>query len=255
MHPSQVDPLNGYALLTVALMGCIGPVFTLFLLRSHGIIEHFSTILTTTSWLANSAVLLALANNLKNPLDITTINRVVRNLSGSPFCGDSSALALCQEWVGKSPLETLSEFYDQSTLPNRAMVKYIWAYNTGVFFVILALQLREFTRERYYGARLKSAFRMVPGLKGTLEAGLLWKFERVINSNGIWMTVLTLNTLLFILTLVYEYSMVRVYADMDVIDKDGWKFGQVVALMLWVPLLLEAMNLEILERIIGEYIQ
>lgn len=52
--------------------------------------------------------------------------------------------------------------------------------------------------------------------------------------------ILLLTVVLFSLALVYEYVMVRAYQEMDVIDMNGWTFGQVVAVLFWAPPLFDA---------------
>ncbi len=56
-----------------------------------------------------------------------------------------------------------------------------------------------------------------------------------------------LATVLFSLCLGYQFVMVNIYRLMDVIDFDGWTFGQVVAVLFWVP-----PALEIFHSVFGE---
>lgn len=252
MHPSQVDPLNGYALLTVALMGCMGPVFTLFLLHTQNIKSLFSTVLCSASWVINSVVFVMLMGNLTRTLDTEAINRVLRNLAGSPFCGDSSALVLCQEWTGQNPLATLAGFYDQTKPPNKRTIPLVYGFSLAVFLAVVSLQVVEATRKYEQGRY--TAYQKVLGAFEDRGPAFTYigKLRLLCTSLGMRFTFLTLTTLLFILSLVYEYEMVQVYRKMDVIDLTGWTFGQVVAVMLWVPLLLEAINVEVLERMFGK---
>lgn len=48
-----------------------------------------------------------------------------------------------------------------------------------------------------------------------------------------------LTSIIFVLALIHQAMMIKLYFQMDVIDKNGWTFGQVVAVLLWVPLVFD----------------
>lgn len=142
MEPGNIDPLNGYALLAVSLMGCIAPVFTLLLLHSHGVRSWFGTSLCSSSWLLNTVVFFMLVRNLIRSLEnAMAAERILRGLFQTDFCGGSSAMVLCQEWTGSNPLGYLSGFYNQEMIPNIHNIPVLWAYTTFVFLVLLTLQI------------------------------------------------------------------------------------------------------------------
>lgn len=235
MHPSKIDPLNGYALLAVSLMGCISPVFTLLLLHSHGVKSWFGTILSSVTWLLNTIVFFMLVWNLTGSLgNNLAIERLLRGLFETEYCGDSSAMVLCQEWTGSNPMGYLSGFYNQGMIPNIHNIPVIWAYTTLVLSVLVILQLRHKdptrgrTPIRVFAPEFKTTFsqRLVKGLRS-----LEFQFF-----------LMALSVVIFSLTLGYQYSMVSTYEEMDVIDKGSWAFGQVVAVLFWAPALLEAVK-------------
>ena len=235
MHPSKIDPLNGYALLAVSLMGCISPVFTLLLLHSHGVRSWFGTILSAVCWLLNTIVFFMLVRNLTGSLgNSLAIERVLRGLFETDFCGGSSAMVLCQEWTGSNPLGYLAGFYNQEMIPNIHNIPIIWVYTTLVFLVLVILQLRH--KDPARGRTPIQVF--APGLKVTFSQRL----GRGLRSLEFQFFLLSLAVVIFSLTLGYQYSMVSTYEEMGVIDKGSWAFGQVVAVLFWVPALLEAVK-------------
>lgn len=240
MHPARIDPLNGYPLVSVTLMGCIGPVLTLSLLYSHGVKFRSSMALCIASWMLNTIGFFMLVSNLSRSLDDHSIvDKAIRSLSETNLCGGSSAMVLCQEWMGTNPLQRLSEFFNKGTVPNISNVSLIWAFTAVVLLTLISHQLIQAWQRR--GMSIKEApqaLRLAPiqrrGIFHRLVEGLASPWARFF--------ILLLTVMLFSLTLFYEYVMVRAYQDMDVIDTDGWTFGQVVAVLFWAPPLFDAMQ-------------
>lgn len=236
MHPKEVDPLNGYALVTVSLMGCIAPVFTLLLLHSHGIKSWPNTALCFASWLLNTIVFYMLFNNLSNSLDtIERVDQILRNMFQTEYCGGSSAMVLCQEWTGSNPMEYLSDFYNANMVTNIHNVPILWAYSTLVLLVLVATQV--IGRRGSPVPNSLPTKEIVPTKKRTI-------FRRIPQpSPQCWRYLLLLAAVsVFCLALSCQYVMVSTYHKMDVIDMHEWSFGQVVAVLIWVPTLLEVVE-------------
>lgn len=142
MTPAEVDPLNGYALLAVSLGGCVAPVFTLLLLHSHAIKSWHRSVLCLVSWLLNTVVFYMLVGNPSKSLNtIEGVDQALRKIFHAKYCGDSSAMALCQEWTGSNPMEYLSDFYNQTLITNIHGAPAIWAYAILVLLVIAFMQV------------------------------------------------------------------------------------------------------------------
>lgn len=236
MSPEQVDPLNGYALVAVSLMGCIAPVFTLLLLHSHGIKSWPNTALCFASWLLNTVVFYMLFGNLSNSLNtIDRIDHVLRNMFQTEYCGDSSAMVLCQEWTGSNPMKYLNDFYNQNMFTNIHNVPALWAYSTLVLLFLVVMQL--LGRRDGLTSGCAPVESLTPTKQHTLGRGI------PLPSPQSWRFILLLATItLFCLALSCQYVMVSTYHAMDVIDMHEWSFGQVVAVLMWVPTLLEVVE-------------
>lgn len=239
MHPAHIDPLNGYPLVSVTLMGCIGPVLTLSLLYSHGVKFPSSMALCVVSWMLNTIGFFMLVSNLSRSLDDhLVVDQAIRGLSETNLCGGSSAMVLCQEWMDTNPLRKLSEFFNKGTVPNISNVSLIWAFTAVVLLTLISHQAYQACEER--GMSIKKApqaFRLAP----IQRRGVFHRLVERLASPWARFFILLLTVMLFLLTLFYEYVMVRAYQDMDVIDTNGWTFGQVVAVLFWAPPLFDAM--------------
>lgn len=78
-------------------------------------------------------------SNLSRSLDDHTIvDQAIRSLFEANVCGGSSAMVMCQEWMGMNPLQTLSGFYNRDTVSNIKTVSLVWAF-TAIVLVILIL--------------------------------------------------------------------------------------------------------------------
>lgn len=139
--------------------------------------------------------------------------------------------------MGTNPLENLSGFFNKGTFPNISNVSLVWAFTAIVLFILTALQAIQACKGR--GVSIKKApqtLRAVPiqryGIFNRLSEGLASPWAAFV--------ILLLTATLFSLTLAYEFVIVRAYQEMDVIDTNGWTFGQVVAVLFWVPPLFDA---------------
>ncbi|KAG8156496.1 hypothetical protein KVR01_013600 [Diaporthe batatas] len=237
MFPDEVDPLNGYALVAVSLMGCIAPAFTLLLLHSHGIKSWSSTVLCLASWLLNTVVFYMLFGNLRNSLNtIERVDQILRGLFQTEYCGNSSAMVLCQEWTGSNPMQYLSHFYNENSVITIHNVPVFWAYVTIVLLILVTMQV--------LGQRRRPSpmsFTPTKEARPTQKRTVIGRITHLSPRFGKFLLLLTA-TILFCLALGCVYVMVSTYAKMDVIDMHEWSFGQVVAVLIWAPTLLEAVE-------------
>lgn len=99
-------------------------------------------------------------------LTITTIARVdeiLQILFQTEYCGNSSAMVVCQEWTGSNPMQYLSDFYNQNSV---ITIHTAPAFRALVTFVLLILQGLSLCRFLDNGASL------------FLAAHLSWRLDR-----------------------------------------------------------------------------
>ena len=228
MQPATVDPLNGYALLSVSISGFLPVVFTLMLLHSHGVRSWFTTILVFISWLLSTIVFFIIFKNLSNSESNQAVfDEGLDQLFSTPSCGGQSAMSLCQQLRGTNPLAYLTGFFNQSSIPNIKTVPLLWGWTTLILLTLVARQAfglgpQPSDDEKDHHDASKP--------KPTYHPSLLAK------------TSFVLATIIFSLCLGYQFVMINTYRLMDVIDFDGWSFGQIVAVLFWVPPALEVMH-------------
>jgi hypothetical protein len=237
MNPAKVDALNGYALVAASIMGFLPPVFTLMLLHSHAIKSLFSTSMVVVSWLVNSVVFFILVRNLsavKGEADLLGVG--LQSLFKTTSCGGSSAMALCHQLTGEEPLAYLDQFFNKSPVPNIKTVPVLWGYTTVILAILV---LRQILGQFSKGSQPPQATQR-PGQTNRVRR--LNCLPAILQRPATKFTLLLLATTLFCFALGYEFRVVREYQKMDVIDKQGWSFGQVVAVLFWVPPVLDVFH-------------
>ncbi|KAK3372659.1 hypothetical protein B0H63DRAFT_302288 [Podospora didyma] len=239
LSPSTIDPLNGYALMAVAIVGFLCPVFTLLLLRSHDAHTRFGTSLTFISWLLNTVIFFILLRNL-SAFGESVSEDALNQLFEVPTCGGvSSAMTLCQQLTGSNPLQRLTSFFEGSSWTNIHTVPMLWVWTTFALLLLIgeevwqAVHLHRKKKAVGHQDAVDAAFGQ--SLKEQPEPDPFHaKYFRL----GRFIAVLVLVGL-FSLSLGYGFHMVMRFRKVGVIDTHGWSFGQVVAAMFWVPVFLD----------------
>ena len=227
MDPMNINPLDGYALLSVAITAFMPPVFTLMLLHHKGQKSWFSTALVIVSWLVASILFFMLLSNL---LSVSNNPERLAEARNSLFqvdtCGGYSAMSLCQENMHNEPLRYLTLFYNKQSLPNIKTVILLWIWTTVVLAV---LQYRQVFSGK--NTHLSVPTKPAPGWRS--------RFSAMRNSSNTAVTrliVLLIASLVFGLAFGYQAQMVIQYFQMDVVNRDDWTFGQWVAVLFWFHL-------------------
>ncbi|OAA59951.1 hypothetical protein ISF_05962 [Cordyceps fumosorosea ARSEF 2679] len=120
-------------------------------------------------------------------------------------------MALCQQLTGEEPLAYLDSFFNKNPVPNISNVPMPWAFAS----VLLVAVGRQAFQSWGKGDDEEAAATHKPGLTALAES-------RRRGQDGL------------------GFRVVREYQKMDIIDKRGWSFGQVVAVLFWVPPVLDA---------------
>lgn len=212
-------PLNGYALLSVAMTGFLPIVFTHMLLQYCRIQFWFFDFLSFISWFLSTVVFFLLQRHLIEFNSSSEIEDAsLRQLYQVPSCGGSSALVLCTQTIGTSPLAYLSGYYNASGIFDIDSIPIIWVWNMICLVLIFAAQV---IRKPHFSSSMKKK-------RGTNILRLLY----LTASHSVTLLIVPV---IFGLCLGYQAQMILNYTKMDVIDRHGWSFGQVVAVVVWFP--------------------
>jgi hypothetical protein len=232
LDPFNIDPLNGYGLLSVSICGFLPQILTLMMLNAHGKRSWYLSTLTCITWLLASVVFWGLHTNLMGNAAIQDSS--YKSLYDIDSCGGSGATALCLQTTGNSPLAFLQDYYHQSIIPGISTVPVIWAFSSFVLCVLMIGQFLHGTPVP--GHELSASLQPNPG-SITKKA-----FTLITSVASSTLAYLTASALMF-LSLAYQAAMFSSYVP-QFIDSDNWAFGQVIAITLWIPPLLDYVHAE-----------
>ncbi|KAK0617515.1 hypothetical protein B0T14DRAFT_271797 [Immersiella caudata] len=241
MSPRAIDPLNGYALMVVAIVGFLCPVFTLLLLRclTEARVTRFGTVLTVVSWFLNTVLFFLLLPNLSTFGD-DVAEDALKQLFSIPTCGDSSAMSLCQQLTGNNPLRSLTGFFERSSWTNIRTVPMVWTFATAILIVLVSEKVCRMAvgfRCRERPARGKEQETVYSRLGETRQERSSSQDPHSHRTGRLIVSVVFI--VLCSVCLGYTFHMVVRFRGIDAIDIQGWSFGQVVAAIFWVPVFLD----------------
>lgn len=261
LHIYGHDMLQNFLLMPISLNGILPVAFTYFLLVSHnGNIRSPSgfglAALTVIVYALSSVVywslyaqFLPFSSNTSTP---GIFSAVSSSLSAIPACGHYSAFALCPKIPAyQASLGDIEGAGDKLLV----LTPVIWAFSTVVLLALLASQFRYY----YYHWRRRrlhhehqhdeedfksaAAFFRPPWVgRQTTEAAASHASKRIresIISLTFSEVAYIVATMAFLAGMGMQLSLLSVPWTLELVDPDGWSFGQVVAVTIWVPPLVE----------------
>lgn len=216
----EVDLVTTFLVLPLVTNSILPVIFTYFLLVYYQASSVAITILTAVIYLLSSVIYWALYSHLPLPPGMTRVDMYKRyrlNISSIRACGEYSGLAVCPV-VHPNSDEYTEGLAARTSL--RVLTPMIWTWSTFAFFVLLARPVYTWIRtRRWKEPRLQPA-----------EGSLRLRWQRAV----FWFT-----TLVFLAGVGMQVSVLTTAIKLDMVDVHGWSFGQVVAVTVWVPPLLE----------------
>lgn len=246
----HLDPLNGYGFLPVAINGFLAQTFTLLQLHRHKRFSWYLSALVFLSWLLSTIILWAIIMYL-TARPIGTQDSEFRSMSQIASCGGSSALALCEQRLGASPLSYL--FYHivsvtgygptilfGTTRIGTLIVPTIWVFCTMCLMMLLGHQCFGSPGLGFFASRGQSPQPAVR-LQGTG-----WQDRLRYLFSGPWVGVagFYLASCMFFLSTAYQAVLFYNYLGLKLVDLSGWSFGQIIAIVVWLPVLADYLYLQ-----------
>ncbi|GAB1317208.1 hypothetical protein MFIFM68171_07418 [Madurella fahalii] len=215
----DIDFVITFLAIPLATNSILPVIFSYFLLVYYQASSPAITLLTAVVYLLSSVVYWILYARLPLPAGLTRgdmYRRYRLDVSSSAACGEYSGLAVCPADHSGSP-----EFSEGITARRdlRVLTPLIWTWSTFVFLAMLAYSAyMRVRRSRSNRSATQPAERPLP------------RWRRM----AFWFT-----TLVFLVGVGMQVSVLSTAIKLDMVDTDGWSFGQVVAVTIWIPPLLE----------------
>lgn len=223
---STADFVTTFLVTPLATNSILPIIFSYLLLVYHRASSPAITLLTTTVYALASAVYWTLYMRLQLPPGMTRGDMYKRyrlNISAVAQCGEYSGLAVCPV-VDTESGEFAEGIAARTAL--RVLTPLLWTWSTFVLVVVLLWPVG--ARLRLLRAR-RVGLEKGPGL-GSRRGGMLLPWQRA----GFWFA-----TLVFLAGVGMQISVLATAIRLDMVNARGWSFGQVVAVTVWIPPLLE----------------
>lgn len=242
-QPWNIDPVNGIGFVFVSLTGLLPPVFTLLLLHSQHAKSWLAYILVLMSWILASANFFILYSRFSTPARIQEISEsALADMNHISACAGSSAFALCSTVTGRNPLSYAGGLYTYGgpdAFPSFKSIPFIWVCST--------LMLVAATISQVWGIRKAAAIETKSSIQS--RGGFFSQHSSGVYRWASHWTALLLAFLMFIFCTVYYQAGILYRLDsMDVLEWNGWTFGQVAAVTIWVPVVVEYLYNPFAER-------
>ncbi|KIN03342.1 hypothetical protein OIDMADRAFT_39710 [Oidiodendron maius Zn] len=126
-------------------------------------------------------------------------------LSALPACGGYSGLSVCPN------IYTSQGLFNAGDASRRIkfLTPLIWSYSTFILFALLAYQLYR------------------------------WRSKRQNTDPPVWYWAFWFTTIVFLAAIAMQLNVLSISIELNMIDPGGWTFGQIVAVTVWIPPLLE----------------
>ena len=215
----EVDMLVTFLLTPLATNSVLPVVFAYLLLLYYRQSSTGVTLLTISVYTLSTLVYWSLYSHvipLGDSIDAFNIYQNFKfKLSAIPACGGYSGLSVCPN----------NEYRNKGLFNARDAIRrikfltpLIWAYSTLILFALLAYQLYR------------------------------WRFKRGPNTDSpVWHWAFWFTTILFLAAISMQLNVLLISTELKMVNPGGWTFGQIVAVTVWIPPLLEYIYREMSE--------
>lgn len=237
----STDFVTTFLVTPLATNSILPLIFSYLLLVYFRASTPATAILTTVVYVLASLVYWVLYIRLRLPDGMTRDGMYKRyrlGVSSLEACGEFSGLAVCPE--GDLDQDEFAEGIGARLLL-RVVTPIIWTWATAVlgWLLIWPVVTARLTRRGGGSQRKKGEMEMSSesGKQGdgdssrtTVDTGTTRPWHRVV----FWLT-----TVVFVIGVGMQGSVLATAIRLDMVDIHGWSFGQIVAVTVWVPPLLE----------------
>ena len=232
----DTDMVTAFMLIPLATNGVLPVVFAYLLLVRYAPPSSYVAMLTLLTWLLSTIVFWSPYAHLI-PMDwdvekYSVYQQFMYKLSKTQSCGGFSALAVCPNnmQLGVKPVYTAAHHLI-------VMTPMIWAFSSMVYLPLLAYQALQWLTTRGLRARFgrAPAHDNRPTTSAQSRPLLPSYFQKVATSP--WLSGCI--NLGFVAGLGLQLSLLTIGTSLNMLDTHAWSFGQIVAVTIWAPPLVE----------------
>ncbi len=223
----MLDPLNAFALLPVSINGFLPQIFTLTVLHYYDLRSWYPLMLTYVSYLLNTIIFWPVVKylNLIRGKGTALKARAYKSLGDIDSCGGMTGIALCLPFQHDSPPAFLIQQYGSVAWFGTRAAPWIWTWCTAVLLLLTLLQFRSTERKSWEKTYL-----------GSIVDRIYLMFQSIVTYGVI--------SVVFFAGMIYQAVMFHSYVALGLVELDTWSFGQIVAIAVWIPPVLDYLHLQ-----------
>lgn len=197
-------------------------------------------LLTIVSYLLNSIIFWAVINYLNNVKGKGTAldASAYRSLGGIESCGGLTGIGLCLQSQDDSPPAFLIQQIGSVTWTSIRAAPWIWIWSTAVLLVLTILKINSTGKGR----------KMLKQLPRPWTESSIATMQKVVNHVSQGFAAYSFVSIVFFASIVYQDVMFFTCIRLGLIDLHTWTFGQIVAVTVWVPPVMDYFHLHIGKR-------
>ena len=224
----ETNMLVTYMLIPLAMNGVLPIAFAYLLLVYYNQPSAGIALLTVTVYILSSVVYWSLYAYLipigSKTTQYDVYEQFMYKLSSIPACGGYSALAVCPEnmVLGTGPVRSAGDKL-------RVLTPLIWAFSAIVLIGLLGYQLYQWHCKR----RNSAGYNPPPEYSDPQRANHESRHSMV------WCIAFWVTAVAFLAGIGMQVSLLTISTSLKMTDCRKWIFGQIVAVTIWVPPLLE----------------
>ena len=247
------DPLNAYILLIVMANGVLAPTTTYLLVYRYGRRSWYIDLLTFVNFTLASVVVWGLQYYLRSASPTAansnlqaSIPQATSHMSAIDACGGSSALNLCIWATGISPFRNFFGWSGDTAITHANTVALIWSVCAACQFTMFGIALsnlfRKFTRNSHPSSAptptsaISQLSKHLPRTTPNNIFGKAWALVHRSASSLIFFLIISAS---LVVCATYQAILFRDILNQDVINLSEWAFGQIIAVVVWVPPVVE----------------
>jgi hypothetical protein len=221
----ETNMLVTYMLIPLSTNGVLPIAFAYLLLVYYNTSSVGITLLTVTVYILSSVVYWSLYAHLipigSKTTQYAVYQQFMYKLSSIPACGGYSALAVCPDnmTLGMGPVRRAGEKL-------RVLTPLIWTFSTIVLVGLLGYQLHQWHCKR----RNSDGYNLCSHLQKENHESI---------PSPVWRIVFWVTAVAFLAGIGMQVSLLTIATSLKMTDRWNWTFGQIVAVTIWVPPLLE----------------
>ncbi|KAI9674744.1 MAG: hypothetical protein M1817_001648 [Caeruleum heppii] len=236
-NPFTLDPLNAFALLPVAVTGFLPQVFTLMIMHYYHIRTTYSLLLTIVSYLLNTVTFWAVISYLHAIKGQGTALQAAayKSLGGIDSCGGMTGIGICLQFQQDSPPAFLIQRIGRGPWDGIRQSPWVWVWCT---ICLVAMTLSHLRWTGWWKMGRKQ-------LHKTLTMPYVASFYSSTTPSYRRTLVYLLLSAVFFAGMIHQGIMFSHFQRLGLIETETWSFGQIVAVTVWIPPVIDYLHSEL----------